>query len=301
MTPIIDLQNSVKNHSLDTPQIDNTNRHARTLIGWLSVQEGTLSLAGHQLNQIANPEYVLRCEQARAAVAARALGVNQENPFSSLPTEVMNHIEQLWLNPISANELATAGEPMLVDLMQICAAQPHIFVEYAMERVAGIDASDLKGLAAITLPIPTEKMIKASFDSTKNIWVFSSANPHLRIVGGINVPVGLGRLGFGFQVEVANSYLQVAGVNGRYFLRDGYHRAYGLLAAGIRYVPGLVKDFSSFEEVGLPQGMLLQEAYLGDRPALLLDYLNNEVAADTTLVSPQKTVVLQALELNVTN
>jgi hypothetical protein len=63
-------------------------------------------------------------------------------------------------------------------------------------------------------------------------------------------------------------------------------------------VPALVKDYESFEQVGLPQGLLPKGAYLGDRPPLLSDYLNDEVAANTNLPVIHTTVVIQALELH---
>jgi hypothetical protein len=59
-----------------------------------------------------------------------------------------------------------------------------------------------------------------------------------------------------------------------------------------------VKDFAAFEEVGLPHGLLPQASYLGDRPPLLPDYLDDSVAADTLLPLTQKMVVIQGLELN---
>jgi hypothetical protein len=43
-------------------------------------------------------------------------------------------------------------------------------------------------------------------------------------------------------------------------------------------------------------GMLPQNAYLGDRPALIRDYLNDEVAADVLVPATQKVVVITALE-----
>jgi hypothetical protein len=36
--------------------------------------------------------------------------------------------------------------------------------------------------------------------------------------------------------------------HGRYFLRDGYHRAYGLLSAGITHVAALVRDYPSYAD-----------------------------------------------------
>src|SRR3989442_328334 len=137
-----------------------------------------------------------------------------------------------------------------------------------------------------------------AFDPTKNAWILSSPNPNLRVVGNFSGPVAPGLTGYGFAVALQKSYLQVAGLGGRYFLRDGYHRAYGLLAAGISHVPALVKDFATFEEVGLPAGLLPQSTYLGERPPLLPDYLNDQRSVDTLLPITQKMVVVQALELH---
>ena len=70
------------------------------------------------------------------------------------------------------------------------------------------------------------------------------------------------------------------------------------MPAGIRHVPALVRDYESFEQVDLPQGLLPQAAYLGERPPILSDYHDDQVAANTTLPVVQKMVVVQGLELN---
>src|SRR5437879_13199973 len=103
---------------------------------------------------------------------------------------------------------------------------------------------------------------------------------------------------FGFVVAVATSMLQVASYHGRYLLRDGYHRAYGFLSRGITRVPALVREVATFDALGLPIGLLPQDAFLGDRPPLLVDYLNDEVAADVVMPVTQQVVSIQASELN---
>jgi hypothetical protein len=194
--------------------------------------------------------------------------------------------------------LASSGEPKLVDLSKVCAAQPQIHTEDATRRVEGIGPDDLLSIIRLTLPMPGSETLPVTFDPTKNAWLLSSPNPNLRVVGNFNGPVGPGVTGLGFIVAIQKSYLQVASLGGRLFLRDGYHRAYGLLAAGIRFAPALVKNFMSFEEVGLPAGLLPQNTYLGNRPPLLGDYLNDDVAADTHIPIMQKMVVIQALEIS---
>lgn len=244
-----------------------------------------------------NPEHLAACEAARQAVARRAPGVNQAGLFTDLPAAVTPHIEALRQDPKSAQILAESGDPKMVDLTRVCAAQPQIHVEDALRRVAGASANDTLALARIALPLPAVEPMPTAFDQVKNAWIMSSPNPNLRVVGLFNATVE-GLPVFGFMVTIQKSYLQVAGLGGRYFLRDGYHRAYGFLAAGIRWVPALVKEFESFEQVGLPPGLLPQNTYLGECPPLLPDYLDDQFSADTSIPIMQKMIVVQAMELH---
>src|SRR5216684_2023100 len=84
----------------------------------------------------------------------------------------------------------------------------------------------------------------------------------------------------GFSVAIVTSFVRIARYRERYILVDGYHRAHGFLRRGIKVVPAFVSEVHSFESLGLPPvGMLPQDAYLGDRPPLLADYLTDEVSA----------------------
>jgi hypothetical protein len=90
----------------------------------------------------------------------------------------------------------------------------------------------------------------------------------------------------------------VARYGERVILTDGYHRAHGFLRRGIARVPALVQDVQSFEALGLPAGMLSQDAYLGDRPPLLSDYLDDAVSADARVPASQKLVMVKAIEVS---
>lgn len=46
--------------------------------------------------------------------------------------------------------------------------------------------------------------------------------------------------------------IQVVQANGRYFLRNGYHRVVGALAAGVKEIPALVVDAIQPDDVELP-------------------------------------------------
>jgi hypothetical protein len=148
----------------------------------------------------------------------------------------------------------------------------------------------------VTLPIDSGTPIRAAFNGDKKAWVFSSANPNLRILGEAQGEAPNAKI-FGFVVGAPSSFLQVASYNGRYLLRDGYHRAYGLLRRGITRVPVFVRDFDRFEDLRLPAGLLPQDSYLGSRPPTLSDYLDDQVSANGSMLVTQKIVVIQALEV----
>lgn len=273
-------------------------RKARALIGWLSEQEGALWISGREMQSSPDPAHVETCRRARDSVASRKPGVDQSNLFETHPPELEAHLAALRADPESEQILATSGTPMLVDLRRVCAAQPQIHIEDALKRAASVEAADVLALAKLTLPLPSREPIPVIFDQFKNAWLLSSPDPNLRVMGHFSNSVGPGFAGFGFAIAQMKSYMQIAGVKGRYFLRDGYYRAYGLLAAGITKVPALVKEFDSFEHVEMPQGLLPPSAYLGDRPPMLPDYLDDQVAVDTYLPVTTRMIVVQALELN---
>ncbi len=132
----------------------------------------------------------------------------------------------------------------------------------------------------------------------KKTWMIASRNPNLRLVGNFAGEVQPGAIGYGFIVSVLPSYVQVAWFRGRYVLRDGYHRSLGLLLRGIKNVPVFVREHSQFEDLGLPQGMLSQAAYLGEQPPTLIDYLDDQVAASVMLPASQKMIVIHGIEMN---
>jgi hypothetical protein len=279
-----------------TPEPARLQRPARTLIAWMRPEEAKAALAGPQ----AGPEAAVQFEQivadARAAVAARATGIDQTGVITDAPPELADHIEQLRQNQASVaffNEGWTVG---IADLGRVCAIQPNIAIDDATQRSAGIDATDITSVAAVTLPIATPTALGAVYNQAKQAWVFSSANPNLRIVGQAQ-GAGPGAHIFGFGVNLSPSFVQVAKYRDRYLLRDGYHRAYGLLARGITSAPVFVREFERFEDMSLPAGLLPQDAYLGPRPPLLIDYLNRDVSANTSTLITQKVVIIQALEV----
>jgi hypothetical protein len=267
-------------------------RSARTLIAWMRPEEARAALAGPGGDPQA-PEYQKIVADARAALANRAAGVDQNDVIIAAPPELDDYTERLRENAASIPYFA---EGWSLAIARVCALQANIAIDDASQRSAGIDPDDVTSIAAVTLTNTLPTTMGAIYNQVTKAWVFSSANPNLRVVGEAQGQAPGARI-FGFAVALSPSFMQVASYNGRYLLRDGYHRAYGLLARGISKAPVLAREFDRFEDLRLPPGLLPQDAYLGSRPPTLGDYLNRDVSAATSILITQKVVVIQALEV----
>jgi hypothetical protein len=282
-----------------TPQVlaARTERPARALIGWMTPEQARLALVGRRLDAVHDDQHTEAIERARAAVEARPPGIDQSDATRPCPAELSVYGARLRAHPALAPYFKEGWETRIVDLRKVCSFQPQVFTDHAAERTEGIVAADLESVASVSLPIAGDTQLPVQFDETKQAFMFASANPNLRVVGHFAGPVGPGTPAFGFIVSVLPSFLQVARFQGRYFLRDGYHRAFGFLSRGIWDVPALVRDFGRTEEMGVPVGMLPQGAYLGERPPMLPDFLDDRVSAAVRIPAYQKLIVIQAIEL----
>jgi hypothetical protein len=274
-------------------------RPARALIGWLAEDLALRLLNAGRADAISSDEQRATVAAARGAVANRPEGVDQKRLVQDIPSGKLEaHVERLQQSGAASAYFSEGYRVALVDLPRVCAFQSTVFTDSAEERAGGIDPDDVEHLATVTLPTDWNIEQQAQLDETRHLWMLISRNPNLKVVGHFAGPVGPNNIqGFGFVVTVMPSFLQVASYQGRYFLRDGYHRALGLLGIGARFVPAFVREFTSIEQL-VPQGMLPQEAYLGPRPPTLTDYADNQVSAQIQLPASQKMVVVQALELS---
>jgi hypothetical protein len=273
-------------------------RRARALLGWMTSQEAKLVQSGRRMDADSDPAHEERARRAREIVAARPSGIDQAGALVDAPAALDNYLAELRTHEVTRGMFDDGYSVALVDLRQICAIQPNIFSDQADERVRDVDPTDLEAVARVSLPIPDDQELPAQFDEATRAWILSAPNPNLRIVGPFAGPVGPGVVGFGFGVRLLPSFVQVARFQGRYLLRDGYHRAYGFLRRDVPLVPAFVREFASFEELTLNPGMLPQGSYLGERPPRLVDYLDDDVATDVLLPAAQKMIVIHGLEIS---
>jgi hypothetical protein len=266
----------------------------------MTTDAAVMFLNGNVVGIPAQLDQINAIEAARQAVTARDPFVVQGDVVEDVPEALGDHIQQLGGDTEAAAMLSQGWVVRMVDLTRVCGFQPTVFSDSAAERVSGLDGSDMAAVARVTLPFGPPEELTPSFDPGRNCWLLSSRNPNLRVVcnfaGSVATPQGA-LPGFGFVVTVSKSFMQVGEFEGRCFMRDGNHRAMGLIGADIHRVPAFVKKVASIEEL-VPANMLPQAAYRGSRPPFLPDYLDDTVAASSTLPAVQKLVAVQALELS---
>jgi hypothetical protein len=104
---------------------------------------------------------------------------------------------------------------------------------------------------------------------------FQSSNPdlQLRLIEGTQ-PLDHSP----FSLYGGSPFFEVAEFHGRWFLRDGYHRAYRLLEAGIYHIPAVVINARTMEEVGATQSCFFAEEQLfSSRPPRVVDFLDDHL------------------------
>jgi hypothetical protein len=175
-----------------------------------------------------------------------------------------------------------------VDLTRVQPIQKFIYADDLRARVA-VAAQGSDALADLCFPRSQQEQIQVDMDPDGLGFLVSTDNPHLG-VGGLppqqimvaSVPGNLPQpmLSLPFAIKLGVSYLHVAHYQDRFILRDGTHRAVGLLREGTNVIPAVIVEAPSWEFVAPIPGLLPEATVMGDRPPLLTDFWDEFAAAD---------------------
>jgi hypothetical protein len=280
-----------------TPLSRSHARPARALIGWLPADMAQATMAGPGSQPPYAPDIVARTARASAAVAARGPHQMQVHVISDPLPELSTYIAELQAQPFYRPFTVEGWQVKTADLTSVRAAQPVVHTDHAAERTRDARADNPASLARITLPHSRQKELVATVPTPDGRgWILTCRNPQLRIRGPNSADRddnGYKTQVFGIETEITNSVVQVARWRGIYVLRDGYHRAYGLLSRGITQVPVLYREFPDNQPPVVAAGLFDPTVYSSERAPLLPDYLDDQVSADIEVRRTQKTFIIQ--------
>lgn len=288
-----------------------TTIRTRALTGFVDEEVGLNLLLGPQ-RAAAGPETVRGAQDALAEHRAARLS----RP-AYMPTDprVPCPDEEVLAVATTRGDIHSRLHPLVgcqvgyVDLTRVISLQPVVRLDGMEARLAGA-RPDLSWLTEYALPSSaTPCQMGLTMDPDARAVTLTSANPNLRVMGMNFIPqadvqpmpylpavkqsVVQVMVGFG------SPFMQVARLGDRWILRDGYHRAAGLLQRRITCCPVVIVDFATWENMGVAPGMISRDVVLGDRPPLLGDFWNDDVSADGLMSVIRKLVRITASDFAV--
>jgi len=159
----------------------------------------------------------------------------------------------------------------VVDLRQLLAFQRRLSFNPAVPVVTVPRHDDWDSLLEIAFASPNPVVCDLIHDAGNKTVLLQSSNPnlHLRVTQDATAPIA---------VHAGSPFFEVARYAGRWFLRDGYHRAYTLLRAGIFKLPAVIVKARTLAELGAVQPQFFSErTLLSEHPPFVRDFLEDNL------------------------
>lgn len=159
----------------------------------------------------------------------------------------------------------------VVDLRRLLTFQRRLSFNAALPAAIIPQQEDWLGLMqmAFAPPNPVECDLIREADGRTITLRSSNPNLQLRVTQDPGTPVA---------VHAGSPFFEVAEYAGRWFLRDGYHRAYHLLRKNVFLVPAVVVLAKTLEELGADQPRFFSETIiLSHHPPRVTDFLDDRL------------------------
>ena len=161
----------------------------------------------------------------------------------------------------------------IVDLRPLIAFQRRLAFNSNMPIVIPTNP-DWPSLLALSIGRPKAIECASIHDASTYSLTITSSNPNLH-VRPTNDPL------HPISIHTGSPFFEVACFQNRWFLRDGYHRAFALLQAGIFEVPAVIVYCKTFEELGAAQPWFFpHEILFSNTPPRVIDFLNNDLTTE---------------------
>ena len=160
----------------------------------------------------------------------------------------------------------------VIDLRLLLAFQRRIVLDSEALRAKVPAANDWDGLMDLCFGNP--KPVACEVVRTDASILLRSANPnlHFRFTNDSSSPL---------TIHTGSPFLEVAEYRDRWFLRDGYHRAFCCLRAGVFHLPSVIVRAGTLEELGAIHPWFFPEKVLfSTAPPRVADFLDDALVIE---------------------
>lgn len=224
----------------------------------------------HRLADLTVEEDWLR-EQGMRAHAARSARGAPAQPVAPCPPTHAEHLQRVRARPLFQGLFGACDfEFGLVDLASLIPVQPHVDFTFATATVPEqLDEETILELCLPASPQPIDAWGGVTEVNGQGSFTVCSQDLNL-VVSEVHMdsdPL----LKVTFTLSKSAVFLVVVEAQGRLFLKDGTHRAVGLLARGTAAAPCVIVHGPS-HRAAVPEH-LPRETLFGERPPWLADFL----------------------------
>ena len=185
----------------------------------------------------------------------------------------------------------------IVDLRLLLAFQRRIVIDSDAANCPMPASDDWVGLMDLSFNTPKPILCDAVRSDTSVVFRSANSNSHFRFTGDSSNPIA---------IHPGSPFFEVAQYRDRWFLRDGYHRAFRCLQAGISHLPAVIVRARTLEELGVVRPWFFPEEVLfSAAPPRAIDFLNDALVIEyhrsplrkTLRITVEETYTLQGENL----
>lgn len=222
---------------------------------------------------IASEELARRQQQARQLIESQPDWNNTNALLSDLPKDCSILLSKHGnRDDLKAEFDGLDWHVGVVDLRRLISFQRRLVLAQP-DSAEPRDAVDWS--ARVDIAFPWRRRSEFTHDINRAGLTLSSANPDLTLRLKHS---GDASEAFAIDVHHGSPFMEVGCYRGRWFLRDGYHRAYRLLRSQTFEVPAVVIHARSLEELGSNQEWFFPERILfSRRPPAVTDFLSDDL------------------------
>jgi hypothetical protein len=160
----------------------------------------------------------------------------------------------------------------IVDLRLLLAFQRRILVDAGALDDRLTEPDDWAGLIDLCFGKPKPIVCDAVRSRGSVVYRSGNSNLHFRFTGDSSNPIA---------IHSGSPFFEVAQYGGRWFLRDGYHRAFRSLQAGVSHLPAVIVRARTLEEFGAVHPWFFPEEVLfSAAPPRVVDFLNDALVIE---------------------